>query len=146
MDFVGPKMVEPIERTLYTLIVRDDCSRYWRLYFLRHKSDASGQFEQFLADTRVGGVPFKVEIVRSDGNGELRREKFGDLRRSRGIKQGFTTDDSPQFNGAAERALGLIETAATAGPEFSLLRSFPPRNFSSLSRCGLQRPSGRAIL
>ena len=41
--------------------------------------------------------------------------EFGDLCRTRGIKQEFTTADSPQFNGVAERALGLIETAAMTG-------------------------------
>ena len=40
---------------------------------------------------------------------------FGGLCRSRCIKQEFTTADNPQFNGVAERALGLIETAAMAG-------------------------------
>ena len=54
-------------------------------------------------------------IVRSDGGGEFRGGEFGDLCRTRGIKQEFTTADSPQFNGVAERALGLIETAAMAG-------------------------------
>ena len=53
--------------------------------------------------------------VRSDGGGEFCGGKFGDLCRSRCIKQEFTTGDSPQINGVAERALGLIETAAMAG-------------------------------
>ena len=56
----------------------------------------------------------KVVTVRSDGGGEFRGGKFGDLCRSRGIKQ-FTTADSPQFNGVPERALGLVETAAMTG-------------------------------
>ena len=72
-------------------------------------------FEQFLADTRADGAPSKVVIVRTDGGGEFRGGKFRDLCRSRGIKQEFTTADSPQFNGIAKRALGLIETAAMAG-------------------------------
>ena len=79
-----------------------------------HKSDVAELFEQFLADTRADGAPFKVVIVRSDGAGEFRGGKFGYLCRSRGIKQEFTTADSPQFNGVTERALGLIETAAMA--------------------------------
>ena len=64
-------------------------------------------------------------IVRSDGGGDFRGEKFGDLCRSRGIKQEFTTVYSPQFNGVTERALGfngvaehalgLIETATMNG-------------------------------
>ena len=81
---------------------------------MRHKSDAEEMFKQFLADTRADGVPSQVMIVRSDGGGKFRGGKFGDLCRSRCIKQKFTTADSPQFNGVAERALGLIETAAMA--------------------------------
>ena len=115
MDLSGPKVVESLGRKRYTLIVREDFSRYTWVYFMRHKSDAAEMFEQFLADTRTDGVPSKVVIVRSDGGGEFRGGKFGELRRSRGIKQEFTTADSPQFNGVAECALGLIETAAMAG-------------------------------
>ncbi|CAN0491117.1 unnamed protein product, partial [Scytosiphon promiscuus] len=46
---------------------------------------------------------------------EFRGRAFGGLCRSRGIKQELTTGDGLQFNGIAERALGLIETAAMAG-------------------------------
>ena len=70
---------------------------------MRHKSDAAKMFVQFLADARADGVPSTVVIVRSDGGGEFRSEKFVDLCRSRGINQEFTTSDSPQFNGVAER-------------------------------------------
>ena len=62
---------------------------------MRHKSDTAEMFEQFLPDTRADGVPSKVVIVRSDGVGEFRGKKFRDLCRSRGIKQEFTTADSP---------------------------------------------------
>ena len=82
---------------------------------MRHKSDATELFEQFLVDTGADGVPSQVVIVRSDSGGEFRGGKLGDLCRSRGIKQEFTTADSPKFNGVAERGLGLIETAAIAG-------------------------------
>ena len=82
---------------------------------MRHKSDAAKMFVQFLADARADGVPSTVVIVRSDGGGELRGGKFGDLCRSRGIKREFTTADSPQINGVTEDVLGLIETAAMAG-------------------------------
>jgi len=115
VDLSGPKVVESLGRKRYTLIVRDDFSRYTWVYFIRQKSDAAELFEQFLADSRADDVPSKVVIVRSDGGGEFRGGKFGDLCRTRGIKQEFTTADSPQFNGVAERALGLIETAAMAG-------------------------------
>ena len=82
---------------------------------MRHKSDATELLERFLADTRAGGVTCKVLIIRSAGGGEFRGGTCRDLCRSRGIKQEFTTADSPKFNGVAESGLGLIETAAIAG-------------------------------
>ena len=82
---------------------------------MRNKSDATETFEEFLSGTPADGVPSQVVTVRSDGDAEFRWRKFGNLCRSRCIKQGFTTADSHQFNGAAERPLGLIETAAMAG-------------------------------
>ena len=115
VDLNGPKVVESLGRKRYTLIVHDNFSRYTWVHFMRHKSDAAETFEQFLADTRADGVLSKVVIVPSNGSGELRGGKLRDLCGSRGIKQEFTTADSPQFNGVPERALGLIETAAMAG-------------------------------
>ena len=115
VDLSGPKVVESDGGKRYTLIVRDEFSRYTWVYFMRHKSDAAETFKQFLSDTRADSVPSQAVTVRSDGGGEFCGGKFGDLCRSRWTKQEFTTADSPQFNGVAERALGLIETTAMAG-------------------------------
>ena len=41
----GPKAVESLGRKRFTLIVRDDFSRYKWVYFMRHKSDAAELFE-----------------------------------------------------------------------------------------------------
>ena len=107
VDLSGPKVVKSHGGKRYTLIVRDDFSRYTWVYFLRHKSDAAETLKQFLSDTRADGVPSQVVTVLSDGGGEFCGGKVGDVSRSRCIKQ--------EFNGVAERALGLIETAAMAG-------------------------------
>ena len=82
---------------------------------LCHKSEVAETFKQFLSDTCADGVPSQVVTARSHGGGEFCGRKFGDLCRSRCTQQEFTTADNPQFNGVAERALGLIETAAMAG-------------------------------
>ena len=79
---------------------------------LRRKSDAAELFEQFLAGSRADGVPSKVVIVRSNGSGEFRAGNIGDLCSSRRMNPEFTTTDSAQINGVAERALAWIETAA----------------------------------
>ena len=110
----GRKVVTSHGGKRYTLIVRDHFSRYTWVYFMCHKSDAAETFEQLISDTRAGCVPSQVVTARSNGVGDFYGEKFGDLHRSRCIKQEFTTADSLQFNGVAERALDLIETAAMA--------------------------------
>ena len=40
------------------------------------------------------------------------KRKFGKLCRERKIKQEFTTADSPEYNGVAERGLAMIKLAA----------------------------------
>ena len=114
VDLSGPRTVQSIRGKRYTLIVRDDCTRFTRLYLLRHKSDAASAFESFLAEVRADGTPSAVMAVRSDNGREVFGGAFGELCRKRGIKQEFTPADSPKHNGVAERALGLINDAAVA--------------------------------
>ena len=57
VDLSGSKMVESHGGKRYTLIVRDDFSRYTWVYLMRHhKSDAAEMFKQLLADIRAGVV------------------------------------------------------------------------------------------
>ena len=102
--------------------MRDDSTRFTRVYFLKQKSDAASAFETFLAEVRADSTPSAVMAVRSDNVGELFGGDFGELCRKRGIKQEFTPADSPKYNSVAERALALINHAALAArlqaPEF----------------------------
>ena len=93
----------------YTLMVRDDCTRSTRLYFLGKKLDAASVFELFLAE-----VYKRYTIVKSDNGGELLGGDFVQLRYKRGIKQKFTPADSPKYNGVAEQALALINDTVVA--------------------------------
>ena len=58
--------------------------------------------------SRADDVPSKVAIVRSDGSSDFRGGRFGDVCRSRGIKQDFKTADGSQYNRIVERAIGLV--------------------------------------
>ena len=98
----------------YPMIISDDFSRYAWLYFISHKSDAVEAFKQFLADLRVEGIPSEVVVVQSDNGGEFNQGEYRQLCRERNIKQEFTTADSPEYNGVAERGLAMIESAALA--------------------------------
>ena len=114
VDLSGKIAVPSIGGKRYTLVVRNDHTRFTRVYFLAKKSDAASAFEPFLAEVRADGTPSAVMCVRSDNGGECFGGEFGTLCRKRGIKQKFTSADSPKYNGVAERALALISDTALA--------------------------------
>lgn len=78
----------------YTLIARDDCTRWTRVYFLKRKSEAAVAFKKFLADHRVDGDTCEVYIARSENAGEF-QEPFADVCRRHGVKQEFTPPYTP---------------------------------------------------
>ena len=96
------------------MIVKDDITLYAWVYFLEGKSDAADAFRKFLADVRGDGVPSEVERVRSDNGIEFFGGKFGDVCRQHCVSQELTNAKSPELNGVAERALGIIQNAALA--------------------------------
>ena len=96
------------------LLVKDDFSRFSAVYFMRSKSEVSKYFKQYLADHRFSGTPSPVETVPTDDAAEFKSGYFADLCRERGIRQEFTTANSPQFNGLTERGIAMIESTGKA--------------------------------
>ena len=72
-------------------------------YIIKSKSEVSKYFKQHLADHRFSGTPSPVETVRTDDAAEFKSGYFADLCRERGIRQEFTTANSPPFNGVAQK-------------------------------------------
>ena len=95
----------------YGIIFRDDATRMSREYFMKHKSDAPDAREQYMADTNAAGPP---KIIRSDDAPELMGGRFAEICRKHNIKREFTSANTPQLNGVAERGLALIEKVAKA--------------------------------
>ena len=114
LDVCGPKSVRSIGGKEYMLLVKDDFSRFSVVYFMRSKSEVSKYFKQYLADHRFSGTPSPVETVRTDDAAEFKSGYFADLCRERGIRQEFSTANSPQFNGVAERGTAMIESTGKA--------------------------------
>ena len=81
------------------VIVRDNFSRFTRVFFLRTKDETATYFSKYLGEI----APSKVEVVRSDGGGEFSKGAFGALCTTEKIRQDFTAADSPQYNHVAER-------------------------------------------
>ena len=96
------------------LMIRDDFTRFNAVYFMRSKDEVSRYFKQYLAGYHFTGVRCPVETVRTDDAAEFKVGAFADLCRERGVRQEFTTADSPQFNGVAERGIPMIESVKKA--------------------------------
>ncbi|CAM9681523.1 unnamed protein product [Ascophyllum nodosum] len=60
------------------------------------------------------GTPSPIETVRTGDAAEFKSGYFADLCRERGIRQEFTTANSPQFSGVAERGIAMIESTGKA--------------------------------
>ena len=114
LDVCGPKSVRSIGEKEYMLLVEDVFFWFSAAYFRRSKSEVSKYFKQYLADHRFSGAPSPVETVRTDDTAEFKSGYFADLCRERGIRQAFTTANSPQFNGVAERGIAMIESTGKA--------------------------------
>ena len=110
VDLSGPKSVKAMRGKEYMMIVRDDYSRFTRVFSLRTKDGTATYFSKYPAEI----APCKVEVVRSDGGGEFSKGAFGALCTTEKIRQEFTTADSPQYNGVAERQIAIIEAADLA--------------------------------
>ena len=84
------------------------------MYFMRNKSEVSEDFKQYPADHRSSGTTSPVETGPTDDAAESKSGYFPDLCRERGIRQEFTTTNSPQFNGVAERGIAMIDPSGKA--------------------------------
>ncbi|CAN0470622.1 unnamed protein product [Discosporangium mesarthrocarpum] len=73
MDLSGKKAVSSLGGNWYNTIIRDDFSRFMRVYPLKAKSDAYGALELFLAENNADKAHHLVLTVHSDDGGEFRR-------------------------------------------------------------------------
>ena len=66
VDLSGKMAVPSVGGKWYTLIVRDECTRFTRVHFPGKKSDAASAFKSFVAQVRADVNPSVVVAVRSD--------------------------------------------------------------------------------
>ena len=95
------------------LLICNDFLRFTWTYFMSQQSDTVALFELCLADERVAGIPSAVEVICLEERGEF-NGKTAKLRRRHSIRQKFTTADSRNFNGIAERHIAMIESSGIA--------------------------------
>ena len=111
VDESGEKPVASKGGKKYSLFFRDDVTRMSWIYFMRKKPESPDALDQCLADTREYGPP---KIIRTDDVPQLKADKSDEICRKLHIKREFTSANTPQLNGVAERGLTLIEKVAKA--------------------------------
>jgi transposase InsO family protein len=108
MDLAGPSDIQSIGGNRYILVIVDDYSRYYHIELLRSKSDAFDSARKWIAlqERRTGST---VKAIRSDNGGEFVSREWTDYYSERGIRHERTVPYTPEQNGKAERAVGILK-------------------------------------
>jgi transposase InsO family protein len=101
-DVCGPMETESVGGSRYLLTLIDDFSRYTRVYFMKHKSEASTIVKEYVQLVKTQ-FDVKVKSLRTDGGGEYVNEDLSRFLREKGIRHQKTAPYTPQQNGVAER-------------------------------------------
>ena len=93
----------------YVVIFVDDCTRFKVVRFVK-KRDTTATLLSLIADY-ITPQKLSIKCIRTDNGGEFEGEFQRKLDR-RSITHEHTPPDTPQYNGVAERALGLLKEKA----------------------------------
>jgi transposase InsO family protein len=101
MDTVGPSRVRSMGGKWYVLIISDDYSCYFWLFFLQSKDEVFEHF-QSLALRLNNEHPNFLKAIRSDNGIEFRNASFDQFCLEHSVDQQFFTLHVPQQNGVVE--------------------------------------------
>ena len=110
VDVGGPMKHSSLVGNSYVVISVDDCTRFKVIKFVKKKSDTTAALLSLIADY-ITPQKLSIKYVRTDNGGEFEGEFQRELDR-RSITHEHTPSDTPQYNGVAERALGLLREKA----------------------------------
>ena len=102
-DICGPINVTSCSGYKYFFLLKDDCSDFRVVYFLKNKSDIKKRMKEYIILVNhdlKDGVKF---TLRSDNRTEFTNQEFKDLLRENGWRHELTTPYSPEQNGVVER-------------------------------------------
>jgi transposase InsO family protein len=106
-EICGPMQTPSIGGSIYFLTFIDDFSINTWIYFLKHKSNALGCFQQFksLVEKHSG---YYIKCLTTERGGEYMSREFQNFCKDHGIYKKFTARYTPQQNGVTERKNRII--------------------------------------
>ena len=110
VDVGGPIKHSSLGGNSYVVIFVDDCPRFKVVKFVKKKSDTTAALLSLIADY-ITPQKLSIKCVRTDNGGEFEGEFLRELDR-RSITHEHTPPDTPQYNGVAKHALGLLREKA----------------------------------
>ena len=110
IDVGGPMKHSSLGGNSYVVISVDDCTRFKVVKFVSKKSNTTAALLSLITDY-ITPQKLSIKCVRTDNGGEFEGEFQRELDR-RSITYEHTPPDTPQYNGVAERALGLLRERA----------------------------------
>ena len=108
-DVSGPHIVSTIDRCTYAVSFIDQVTEYRFVYYIRRKSDVLEALKQFKCDFSPWG---RIKRLKSDNGGEYTAARLRGWCRDNNIVQKFTSPDTPEQNGTAERCWGVLKNMA----------------------------------
>jgi transposase InsO family protein len=102
-DLCGPMSTISVGGSSYFLLLKDDCTNYMFVYFIRKKSQVMEKMQQFLLDWRVLSRR-KIQRIRTDNGGEFMGKQFKSWLLNKSIRHETSVPYVPQQNGFIERS------------------------------------------
>nr|GFC16563.1 putative ribonuclease H-like domain-containing protein [Tanacetum cinerariifolium] len=113
MDLFGPTFVRNLSKKSYCLVITNDYSRFYWVFFLASKDETPFVLKTFIIGLE-NLLSLKVKIIRCDNGTEFKNADLNQFYRLKGIKREFSVPRTPQQNGITERKnRTLIEAART---------------------------------
>ena len=112
IDLARSFHVESLAGSRFAMLCVDDFSRYKIVAFMAKKSDATAVLRAIIA-RYFAPAGLNIGVIRTDNGGEF-QGAFPSLLAELGIKHERTPPYTPQYNGVAERILGLLRDKTVA--------------------------------
>ena len=112
IDLTGPFHAESLAGSRFAMLCVDDFSRYKIVAFMAKTSDATAVLRAIIA-RYFTPAELNIGVIRTDNGGEF-QGAFQSLLAELDIKRERTPPCTPQYNGEAERTLGLLRDKTVA--------------------------------